>query len=143
MFPRTIPSEISEEMPRNSPRKCFFGMSSESLILGIPSEFSEEILLSYEKFSTTILVGLPDDFQEVFRRSLIPCLHFIIELSVLVLIRWFSSSTWICFTDLGLIYMFFRSGSDFGRLMRSLLGSLLKYNARLLGSLLDDFQEVF
>ncbi|KAL0757030.1 hypothetical protein Bca101_094698 [Brassica carinata] len=33
------------------------------------------------------------------------------------------------FLYLGLIYMFFRSGSDFGRLMRSLLGSLLKYNA--------------
>ncbi|KAF2580387.1 hypothetical protein F2Q68_00005493 [Brassica cretica] len=41
------------------------------------------------------------------------------------------------FTYLGLIYMFFRSGSDFGRLMRSLLGSLLKYNA------LEDFHEVF
>nr|VDD58376.1 unnamed protein product [Brassica oleracea] len=39
--------------------------------------------------------------------------------------------------DLGLIYMFFRYGSDFGRLMGSLLGSLLKYNA------LEDFQEVF
>ncbi|KAF2575073.1 hypothetical protein F2Q70_00000984 [Brassica cretica] len=38
------------------------------------------------------------------------------------------------FTDLGLIYMFFRSGSDFGRPMGSLLGSLLKYNA------LEDFQ---
>ncbi|KAF2597896.1 hypothetical protein F2Q68_00008554 [Brassica cretica] len=66
----------------------------------------------------------------------------------------------VCFTDLGLIYIFFRSGSDFGRLMRSLLGSLLKYNAledfqevfqttsrkssrRLPGSLPDDFQEVF
>ncbi|KAF2596866.1 hypothetical protein F2Q68_00010483 [Brassica cretica] len=59
----------------------------------------------------------------------------------MVLIRWFSSSTWICFTDLGLIYMFFRSGSDFGRpmgsLLGSLLGNLLKYNA------LEDFQEVF
>ncbi|KAF3575815.1 hypothetical protein DY000_02035265 [Brassica cretica] len=54
-----------------------------------------------------------------------------------VLIRWFSSSTWICFTDLSLIYMFFRSGSDYGRPMESLLGSLLKYNA------LDNFQEVF
>ncbi|KAL0756853.1 hypothetical protein Bca101_094521 [Brassica carinata] len=42
-----------------------------------------------------------------------------------------------CFTDLGLIYMFFRSGSDFGRLMGSLLGSLLKYNAP------DDFVEAF
>nr|VDD11771.1 unnamed protein product [Brassica oleracea] len=69
------------------------------------------------------------------------------------------------FTDLGLIYMFFRSGSDFGRPMGSLLGSFLKYNAledfqevfqttskkssrkkssrRLPGSLLDDFHEVF
>ncbi|KAF3514020.1 hypothetical protein F2Q69_00006300 [Brassica cretica] len=37
------------------------------------------------------------------------------------------------FSDLGLIYMFFRSGSDFGRL----IGSILKYNA------LEDFQEVF
>ncbi|KAL0654797.1 hypothetical protein Bca4012_075381 [Brassica carinata] len=33
--------------------------------------------------------------------------------------------------------MFFRYGSDFGRLMENLLGSLLKYNA------LEDFQEVF
>ncbi|KAF3593831.1 hypothetical protein DY000_02021437 [Brassica cretica] len=41
------------------------------------------------------------------------------------------------FSDLGLIYMFFRSGSDFGRPMGSLLGSLLKYNA------LEEFQEVF
>ncbi|KAF3575220.1 hypothetical protein F2Q69_00062596 [Brassica cretica] len=65
--------------------------------------------------------SLPGDFQEVFQ----------------VLIRWFSSSTWICFTDLGLLYMFFRSGSDFGRPMGCLLGSLLKYNA------LEDFQEVF
>ncbi|KAF2600912.1 hypothetical protein F2Q68_00008890 [Brassica cretica] len=43
MFPRTVPSERTEETPTNSPRKCFFGMSSESLILGIPSELSEEI----------------------------------------------------------------------------------------------------
>ncbi|KAF2561117.1 hypothetical protein F2Q70_00018483 [Brassica cretica] len=41
------------------------------------------------------------------------------------------------FSDLGLIYMFFRSELDFGRLMGSLLGSLLKYNAQ------EDFQEVF
>ncbi|WZZ64056.1 hypothetical protein YC2023_075426 [Brassica napus] len=63
-----------------------------------------------------------------------------------LLIRWFSSSTWICTLYLGLIYMFFRSGSDFGRPMGSLLGSLLKYNAlsrRLQRSLPDDFQEVF
>ncbi|KAF2608161.1 hypothetical protein F2Q68_00045262 [Brassica cretica] len=37
----------------------------------------------------------------------------------------------------GLIYMFSRSRSNFGRLMGSLLGSLLKYNA------LEDFKEVF
>ncbi|KAL0649538.1 hypothetical protein Bca4012_092229 [Brassica carinata] len=43
----------------------------------------------------------------------------------------------VWFSDLGLIYMFFRSGSDFGRPMGSLLGSLLKYNA------LEDLQEVF
>ncbi|WZZ78204.1 hypothetical protein YC2023_098776 [Brassica napus] len=41
------------------------------------------------------------------------------------------------FLDMGLIYMFFRSGSDFGRLMGSLPRSLLKYNV------LNDFQEVF
>uniref|UniRef100_A0A0D3B9R8 Uncharacterized protein n=1 Tax=Brassica oleracea var. oleracea TaxID=109376 RepID=A0A0D3B9R8_BRAOL len=83
-----------------------------------------------------------------------------LDLNMQVLIRWFSSSTCICFTDLGLIYMFFRSGSDFERLMGSLLGSLLKYNVqedfqevfqttskkssrRLSGSLPNDFQEVF
>ncbi|KAF2531980.1 hypothetical protein F2Q70_00032166 [Brassica cretica] len=38
------------------------------------------------------------------------------------------------FSYLGLIYMFLRSGADFGRLMGSLLGSLLKYNA------LEDFR---
>ncbi|KAF3538751.1 hypothetical protein F2Q69_00021298 [Brassica cretica] len=81
---------------------------------------------------------LLDDFQEVFWRSLLPC-----------------------FSDLGLIYMFFRSGSDFRRPMGSLRGSLLKYNAleevfqttskksskkssrRLQRSLPDDFKEVF
>ncbi|KAF2532216.1 hypothetical protein F2Q70_00030847 [Brassica cretica] len=43
----------------------------------------------------------------------------------------------VCFTYLGLIYIFLRSGSDFGRRMGSLFGSLLNYNA------LEDFQEVF
>ncbi|KAL0706266.1 hypothetical protein Bca4012_072692 [Brassica carinata] len=42
-----------------------------------------------------------------------------------------------CYFRSGLIYMFFRSGSDFGRPMESLLGSLPKYNA------LEDFQKVF
>ncbi|KAG5374898.1 hypothetical protein IGI04_039494 [Brassica rapa subsp. trilocularis] len=40
------------------------------------------------------------------------------------------------FSDLSLIYMFFRSGADFGRLTGNLLGSLLKYNV------LEDFQEI-
>ncbi|KAF3526588.1 hypothetical protein F2Q69_00048684 [Brassica cretica] len=43
----------------------------------------------------------------------------------------------VCFSDLGLIYICFRTGSNLGRPMGSLLGSLLKYNA------LEDFQEVF
>ncbi|KAF3517203.1 hypothetical protein DY000_02061053 [Brassica cretica] len=43
----------------------------------------------------------------------------------------------VCFSDLGLIYICFTSGSNLGRPMGSLLGSLLKYNAP------DDFQEVF
>ncbi|KAF3587755.1 hypothetical protein F2Q69_00026329 [Brassica cretica] len=59
MFPKTVPSEISEEIPTKSPRKCFFVMSSESLILGIP----EEILLSDEKFPTTILVGMFSEYR--------------------------------------------------------------------------------
>ncbi|KAF2595271.1 hypothetical protein F2Q70_00043140 [Brassica cretica] len=41
------------------------------------------------------------------------------------------------FSDMGLIYMFLRSGADFGRLIGDLFGSLLKYNA------LEDFPEVF
>ncbi|KAF3525126.1 hypothetical protein F2Q69_00050547 [Brassica cretica] len=66
----------------------------------------------------------------------------------------------VCFTDMGLIYMFFKSGSDFGKLMGNLFRSLLKYNVledfqevfqttskksfrRLPGSIPDDFQEVF
>ncbi|KAF3571174.1 hypothetical protein F2Q69_00061441 [Brassica cretica] len=43
----------------------------------------------------------------------------------------------VFYKNQGLIYMFFRSGSDFGRHMECLLGSLLKYNA------LEDFQKVF
>ncbi|KAF3598065.1 hypothetical protein DY000_02023841 [Brassica cretica] len=89
---------------------------------------------------------LPDNFEEifqttsrkVFRWSLLPCLPFITDLSVLV----FNQMVLIFYLDmyfvyLGMIYMFFLSGSDFGRFMGSLLRSLLKYNV------LDDFQEVF
>ncbi|KAF3526189.1 hypothetical protein F2Q69_00048456 [Brassica cretica] len=93
-------------------------------------DFQEVFHTTSRKSSTRLPGSLPHDFQEVShttsRKS-----------SDGVLIRWFTSTTWICFTDLGMIYMFFRSGSDFGRPMGSLLGSLLKYNA------LEDFQEVF
>ncbi|CAG7862867.1 unnamed protein product [Brassica rapa] len=41
------------------------------------------------------------------------------------------------FLYMGLIYMFFIYGSDFGKLIGSLLTSFLKYNA------LEDFQQVF
>ncbi|KAF3506195.1 hypothetical protein F2Q69_00009362 [Brassica cretica] len=61
IFPRTVSSEISEEIPTKSPRKCFFGMSSESFILGIPSYslgISEEILLSDDHFRRYVL-GIP------------------------------------------------------------------------------------
>ncbi|KAF2608162.1 hypothetical protein F2Q68_00045261 [Brassica cretica] len=61
---------------------------------------------------------LPDDFQEVFNQMV---LFFYLDMY------------FVCFPDLGLIYMFSRSRSNFGRLM----GSLLKYNA------LEDFKEVF
>ncbi|WZZ65730.1 hypothetical protein YC2023_077100 [Brassica napus] len=83
-----------------------------------PDDFQEFFHTTSRKSSTRLPGSLPYDFQEV-------------------LIRWFTSSTWICFTDLGMIYMFFRSRSDFERPMGSLLGSLLKYNA------LEDFLEVF
>ncbi|KAF3589728.1 hypothetical protein F2Q69_00027582 [Brassica cretica] len=85
----------------------------------------KDLDLDMQVFQIWKTFGL-EDFQTTSRKS-----------SDGVLIRWFSSSTWICFTDLGLIYMFFRSGSDFRRPMESLLGSLLKYNA------LEDLQEVF
>ncbi|KAF3542852.1 hypothetical protein DY000_02007098 [Brassica cretica] len=72
---------------------------------------------------------------------LLPCLPFITNLSVLLfnqmVLIFHLDMYFVCFSDLDLIYMFFRSGSDFERLMGSLLVSLLKYNA------LEDFQEVF
>ncbi|KAF3522797.1 hypothetical protein F2Q69_00051295 [Brassica cretica] len=99
--------------------------------------------------------GLPDDFQQVFQTTSSKSSD-----GVFSHVSFHSRSERFGFTDLGLIYMFFRSGSDFERLMGSLLGSLLKYNAledfqevfqttskksseRLPGSLPDDFQEVF
>ncbi|KAF2560807.1 hypothetical protein F2Q70_00018199 [Brassica cretica] len=82
-----------------------------------------------------------EDFQTTSRkssrRSLLPCLPFITDLSVLV----FNQMVLIFHLDMffrsGFDIHVFRSGSDFGRLMESLHGSLLKYNA------LEDFQEVF
>ncbi|KAF3546128.1 hypothetical protein DY000_02009016 [Brassica cretica] len=71
------------------------------------------------------------DHQEVFRRPG----SLLTDSSPMSLFH--NRSKCFGFSDLGLIYMFFRSVSDFGRPMGSLLGSLLKYNA------LEDFQEVF
>ncbi|KAF2561036.1 hypothetical protein F2Q70_00015181 [Brassica cretica] len=106
---------------------------------------------------------LPDDFQEVFqttsRKSSRRLPGSLLTESSLMS-PFHNRYERFDFTDLSLIYMFFRSGSDFGRLMGSLLGSLLKYDAledfqevfqttskkssrRLPGSLPDDFQEVF
>ncbi|KAF2580339.1 hypothetical protein F2Q68_00006322 [Brassica cretica] len=76
----------------------------------------EDFQTTYKKSSRRIPGSLPDEFQEVFQTTS-------------------RNSSDRVFTDLGLIYMFFRSGSDFGRPMGSLLGSLLKYNAP--GSLPD------
>ncbi|KAF3590968.1 hypothetical protein DY000_02022963 [Brassica cretica] len=91
---------------------------------------------------------LPDDFQEDFRttsrkssdgvfshvsfHNRSEC--FVFNQMVLI---FHLDMNFVCFTDLDLIYMFFRSGSDFGRPMGSLIESLLKYNVP------DDFQEVF
>ncbi|KAG5397281.1 hypothetical protein IGI04_019095 [Brassica rapa subsp. trilocularis] len=70
---------------------------------------------------------LPNDFQEVFHTTSRKSSDRVLSH---VLIRWFSSSLdnvlCVFYINLGLIYMFFRSGSDFGRPMKS----LLKYNAQ-------------
>ncbi|KAF2591579.1 hypothetical protein F2Q70_00040502 [Brassica cretica] len=80
--------------------------------------------------------SLPDDFQEVFQTTSRKSSRRLPE-SLLTesspMSPFHNRSERFGFSDLGLIYMFFRSGSDFGRPM----GSLLKYNA------LEDFQEVF
>ncbi|KAF2614653.1 hypothetical protein F2Q70_00009617 [Brassica cretica] len=99
---------------------------------------------------------LPDDFQEVFQTTSRKSSRrlpgsLVMESSPMspfhnrserfgfnqMVLIFHLDMYFVCFTDLGFIYMFFRYGSYFGRLMGSLLGSLLKYNA------LEDFQEVF
>ncbi|WZZ57650.1 hypothetical protein YC2023_057757 [Brassica napus] len=80
--------------------------------------------------------SLPDGFQEVFQtasRKSSRRLPGSLLTESSPMSPFHNRSECFGFTDLGLIYMFFRSGSDFGRLM----GSFLKYNA------LEDFQEVF
>ncbi|KAF2563896.1 hypothetical protein F2Q70_00017868 [Brassica cretica] len=74
----------------------------------------EDFQTTSRKTSRRLPGRLPDDFQMTSRKS-----------------------ERFGFIDLGLIYMFFRSESDFGRPMGNLLGSLLKYNA------LEDFQQIF
>ncbi|KAF2592355.1 hypothetical protein F2Q70_00044305 [Brassica cretica] len=95
---------------------------------------------------------LPDDLQEVFQttsRKSSRRLPGSLLTESSPMSPFHNRSERFGFSDLGLIYMLFRSGSNFERLMGSLLGSLLKYNAprkssrRLPGSLPDDFQEVF
>ncbi|KAF3552221.1 hypothetical protein DY000_02008387 [Brassica cretica] len=76
---------------------------------------------------------LPDDFEEVFQTTSRKSSDGVFS----HMSPFHNRSERFGFTDLGLIYMFFRSGSDFKRPMGSLLGNLLKYNA------LEDFQEVF
>ncbi|KAF2560961.1 hypothetical protein F2Q70_00017870 [Brassica cretica] len=91
---------------------------------------------------------LSDDFQEVFQTTSRKSSDVVFShvsfhnrserfgFNQMVLI-FHLDMNFVCFTDLDLIYMFFRSGSDFGRPMGSLIESLLKYNVP------DDFQEVF
>uniref|UniRef100_A0A0D2ZV49 Uncharacterized protein n=1 Tax=Brassica oleracea var. oleracea TaxID=109376 RepID=A0A0D2ZV49_BRAOL len=94
---------------------------------------------------------LPDDFQEVFQTTSRKSSRrlpgsLLTEFSPMS--PFHNRSECFGFSDLGLIYMFFRSGSNFGRLMGSLLGSLLKYNAlellsrRLPGSLLTESSSI-
>ncbi|KAF3545471.1 hypothetical protein DY000_02003638 [Brassica cretica] len=74
----------------------------------------EDFKTTSRKSSRRLLGSLPDDFQEMV-------LIFHLEM----------------FFRSGFDIHVFRSGSDFGRPMGSLFGSLLKYNA------LEEFQEVF
>ncbi|KAF3499933.1 hypothetical protein F2Q69_00042250 [Brassica cretica] len=67
MFPRTVPSEISKEIPTNNPRKIFlrnvFGIFNSRYSLGISRRNSEKNLFSGEKFPTTILVGMSLEYR--------------------------------------------------------------------------------
>ncbi|KAF3593188.1 hypothetical protein DY000_02023510 [Brassica cretica] len=78
---------------------------------------------------------VPDDFQEVFQTTSRKSSDGVFSRFNQMVLIFHLDMYFVCsievFTDMGLIYMFFRSGSDFGRPM----GSLLKYNA------LEDFQE--
>ncbi|KAF2564148.1 hypothetical protein F2Q70_00017869 [Brassica cretica] len=111
----------------------------------------EDFQTTSKKTSRRLPGRLPDDFQMTSRKSfqttsrkssrrlLGKSSDGVFSHMVLIfhLDMYFVCSIKVCFTDLGLIYMFFRSGSDFGRPMESLLGSLLKYNA------LEVFRQVF
>ncbi|KAF2538824.1 hypothetical protein F2Q68_00020903 [Brassica cretica] len=129
------------------------------------SRKSSDGVFFHIKWSTSrrLSGSLPDDFQEVFQttsRKSSRRLPGSLLTESSPMSPFHNRSERFGFTDLGLIYMFFRSGSYFGKLMGSLLGILLKYNAlevfqttskkssrrlpgSLPGSLPDDFQEVF
>ncbi|KAG5376023.1 hypothetical protein IGI04_040619 [Brassica rapa subsp. trilocularis] len=96
------------------------------------------------KSSRRLPGSLPDDFQEVFQttsrkssRRLPGSLLTESSLMSPFLNRFERFGTPIKRLGSGFDIHVFRSGSDFERLMGSILGSLVKYNA------LEDFQEVF
>ncbi|WZZ71981.1 hypothetical protein YC2023_083351 [Brassica napus] len=76
---------------------------------------------------------LPDDFQEVFQTTFMKSSDGVFNQMVLIFhLDMYFVCVYKNFSDLSLIYMFFRSRSNFARPMGSLLGSLP-----------DDFKEVF
>ncbi|CAG7909269.1 unnamed protein product [Brassica rapa] len=88
---------------------------------------------------------LPDDFQKVFQttfRKFSRRLPGSLLAESSPMSPFHNRSEHFGFSDLSLIYMFFRSGSDFGRPMETLLGNF-QSSRRLQKSLPHDFQEVF
>uniref|UniRef100_A0A0D2ZSI3 Uncharacterized protein n=1 Tax=Brassica oleracea var. oleracea TaxID=109376 RepID=A0A0D2ZSI3_BRAOL len=92
----------------------------------------EDFQMTSRKSSRQLPGSLPDNFQEVIQttsRKSSRQLPGSLLTEYSPMSSFHNRSERFVFSDLGLIYMFFRSGLDFRRLMGSLLGSLLKYNA--------------
>ncbi|KAF2569414.1 hypothetical protein F2Q68_00024776 [Brassica cretica] len=83
------------------------------------------------KTSRRLQGRLPDDFKEVFQTTSRKSSDGVFNQMVFI---FHLDMHFVCFSDMGLIYMISKSISNFGRLMGSLFGSLLKYNA------LEDFK---